>query len=48
MATTGKPYPIQIVKSGSSSQHVDFNDYNASVSLTPPSKSIDIYQLQGK
>jgi hypothetical protein len=48
VATTGKPYPIQIVKNGSSTQHVDFDKYNAAVSLTPPSKSIDINQLQGK
>jgi hypothetical protein len=48
VSTTGKPYPIQIAKKGSGSQHVDFDSYNASVSLTPPAKSIDISQLQGK
>jgi hypothetical protein len=48
VSTTGKPYPIQIAKSGTSAQHVDFDSYNGSVSLTPPSKSIDISQLQGK
>lgn len=48
VATTGKPYPVQIAKTGSSNQHVDFDKYNASVSLTAPSKSIDISQLQGK
>lgn len=48
VATTGKPYPIEIAKTGSSAQHVNFDNYNASVSLTPPAKSIDISQLQGK
>ena len=48
VATTGKPYPIQIAKGGSSSQHVDFDKYNTPVALTPPAKSIDISQLQGK
>ena len=48
VATTGKPYPIEIAKTGSGAQHVDFGNYNAPVSLTPPAKSIDISQLQGK
>lgn len=48
VATTGKPYPIEIAKTGSAAQHVDFDNYNAPVSLTPPAKSIDISQLQGK
>jgi hypothetical protein len=48
VATTGKPYPIQIAKTGSSAQHVDFDHYNASVSLTPPANSIDISKLQKK
>jgi hypothetical protein len=48
VATTGKPYPIEIAKTGSGAQHVDFDNYDAPVSLTPPAKSIDISQLQGK
>jgi hypothetical protein len=48
VATTGKPYPIEIAKTGTGAQHVDFDNYNAAVSLTPPAKSIDISQLQGK
>ena len=48
VATTGKPYPIEIAKTGSAAQHVDFDHYNAAVALTPPAKSIDISQLQGK
>jgi hypothetical protein len=48
VATTGKPYPIEIAKAGSAAQHVDFDSYDASVALSPPAKSIDISQLQGK
>lgn len=48
VATTGKPYPIQIAKTGSPSQHVDFDRYDAAVKLAPPAKSIDISQLQHK
>ncbi len=48
VATTGKPYPVQIAKGGSTAQHVDFDHYNATVGLSPPPKSIDISQLQGK
>jgi hypothetical protein len=46
VATTGKPYPIEIAKTGSAAQHVDFDHYNAAVALAPPAKSIDISQLQ--
>lgn len=48
VATTGKPYPVQIAKTGSSPQHVDFDSYDAAVTIAPPAKSIDISQLQGK
>jgi hypothetical protein len=48
VATTGKPYPIEITKGGGSPQHVDFDHYDASVPLSPPAKSIDISKLQGK
>jgi hypothetical protein len=48
VATTGKPYPIEISKGAGSAQHVDFDRYNAAVSLKAPSGPIDISQLQGK
>ena len=41
-------WEMKIAKTGSAAQHVDFDHYNASVALTPPAKSIDISQLQGK
>lgn len=46
VATTGKPYPIQIVKHGSETGHITFTDWNQPVSLSPPSGAIDLSQLQ--
>jgi hypothetical protein len=46
VATTGKPYPIEIVKAGSQAGRVDFDHFNQSVSLTPPANAIDISQLK--
>jgi hypothetical protein len=45
VASTGKPYPIEVTKGSDTSQHVDFDSYNASVSLTPPANAIDISKL---
>jgi hypothetical protein len=47
IATTGKPYPVQLAKTGGSGGTVNFSDYGASVSLTAPSNSIDISKLPG-
>lgn len=46
VATTGKPYPIQIVKHGSETGHITFTDWNRPVSLSPPAGAIDLSQLQ--
>jgi hypothetical protein len=46
VATSGKPYPIQIVKHGSETGHVTFTDWNQPVSLAAPSNAIDLSQLQ--
>lgn len=46
VATTGQPYPIQIVKHGSETGHVTFTDWNRPVSLSAPSGAIDLSQLQ--
>jgi len=48
VATTGKPYPVKILKTGSQGGHLVFDRYNESVSLTAPPKAIDISQLQSK
>ncbi len=47
VATTGKPYPIAIVKNGSSGGRVDFDRFNQPVSLTPPTNAIDVSKLSG-
>jgi len=44
VATTGKPYPVQISKG--TTQHVDFDHFDAAVHLAPPRSAIDIGKLQ--
>ncbi|MGI8714911.1 MAG: hypothetical protein ACR2NR_17380 [Solirubrobacteraceae bacterium] len=48
VATTDKPYPIEIAKGSDHTQQISFDKYNASVSLSAPATSIDISKLQGK
>jgi hypothetical protein len=47
VATTGKPYPVEILATGAQGGHLVFDRFNESVSLTAPANSIDISQLQG-
>ncbi len=46
VATTGKPYPIEIIKHGSETGHITFTNWNQPVSLSAPSDAIDLSQLQ--
>jgi hypothetical protein len=46
VATTGQPYPIEIVKRGSETGHVSFTRWNEPVSLSAPPDAIDLSQLQ--
>ncbi|HYM46448.1 MAG TPA: hypothetical protein VES65_09885 [Solirubrobacteraceae bacterium] len=46
VATTGKPYPVEIVKRGSESGKITFSRWNQPVTLTAPSNAIDLSQLQ--
>jgi hypothetical protein len=46
VANTGKPYPVQIAKTGQNGGRVSFDRWNAPVSLTAPQGAIDITQLQ--
>jgi hypothetical protein len=46
VATTGKPYPIEVVKNGSNGGQIAFDRFNQAVTLTAPSNAIDISQLQ--
>jgi hypothetical protein len=48
VATTGKPYPIEITKSGSTGGKISFTDWNASVVLAAPKDAIDLAQLQAE
>lgn len=42
VASTGKPYPLEILKSGSQGGRIVLDDFDKSVSLTPPPGAIDI------
>jgi hypothetical protein len=46
VATTGRAYPIEIVKSGSQGGRLVFDRFNQPVSLAPPANPIDISQLR--
>jgi len=46
VASTGEPYPIEIVKRGSETGHITFTDWHQPVSLSAPSGAIDLSQLQ--
>ncbi len=47
VATTGQPYPIEIVKrGGSETGHVSFTHWDEPVSLSAPPGAIDLSQLQ--
>ena len=46
VATTGKPYPIQVVKGGSQGGELDFDRYNQPVTLKAPAGAIDISTLK--
>jgi hypothetical protein len=45
VATTGQPYPIEVVKGGTSGGTIKFDSFDQSFSLTPPANSIDISSL---
>ena len=46
VAVKGTPYPVAIVKSGSSGGKVNFGRWNEPVTITPPADAIDISQLR--
>ncbi len=46
VATTGHPYPIEIVKRGAETGHVSFTHWNQPVTLAAPAGAIDLSQLQ--
>jgi hypothetical protein len=46
VATTGKPYPIEISKGGSESGKITFDRWNQSVAITAPANSVDLAELK--
>jgi len=46
VATNGKPYPIEISKTGSAGGQLVFDRFNEPVSLTAPANAINISQLK--
>jgi hypothetical protein len=46
VATTGKPYPLQISKGGAESGKITFDRWNQPVTITPPASSVDLSELK--
>jgi hypothetical protein len=46
VATTGQPYPLEIVRRGSETGHISFSAWNKPVTLAAPAGAIDLSQLQ--
>jgi len=46
VATTGEPYPLEVVKHGSDGGQIAFDRFNEPVTLTASSNAADISQLQ--
>lgn len=45
VSTTGRPYPIQIVKVGTQGGTINFTGYNQPVTIKPPKGAINLSQL---
>ncbi|MHB8492536.1 MAG: hypothetical protein ACYDA6_10050, partial [Solirubrobacteraceae bacterium] len=48
IATSGKPYPVEVSKGGTESGTITFDRWNGAVSLKAPANAIDITQLQAQ
>jgi hypothetical protein len=46
VATTGQPYPLEILKGGTQGGRITLGNFNNSVSLTPPANAIDISKFK--
>lgn len=46
VATTGKPYPIELSKGGSESGRVTFDRWNQPVAISAPANSVDMSELK--
>lgn len=46
VATTGKPYPIEVTNSGASGGAIKFDQFNQPVTIAVPANSVDLSQLK--
>jgi hypothetical protein len=46
VATTGKPYPIQLSKAGSESGKITFDKWNQAVAIVAPANAVDLSELK--
>jgi hypothetical protein len=46
VATTGKPYPIELIKTGRETGQTTFSGWNDPVSVSAPANAVEISQLQ--
>lgn len=46
VATSGKPFPVEITKTGAESGKITFDDWNKAVAITPPANSVDLAELK--
>jgi hypothetical protein len=44
VAATGRPYPLELVKQGSSGGHLSFDRFNEAITVTAPTNSVDLPQ----
>jgi len=47
VATSGQPYPIEVTQGGTSAGTLTFDEWNQTVTLTPPPNAVDISKLKG-
>jgi hypothetical protein len=46
VATTGKPYPLQLSKGGAESGKITFDKWNQPVTITAPTNAVDLSELK--
>ena len=46
VATTGKPFPVELTKNGTDGGTIAFAEWDKPVTLTAPANAVDIEQLQ--
>lgn len=46
VATSGKPYPVAIVKGGSENGRIAFSNWNQPVTITAPANAVDLSELK--